>query len=117
MCGSGTWRDLFAWSRRRAATEPARRESDSPPKHELRQRRLRRLLTRGTPHWSEEPEHCDGCGRELLLGETALLMHRGDELLLSCPLCKERLLSEGYLRVPPDAEKDAADEGSLAPAD
>ena len=117
MDGNATWRKLFAWWPWRAPAPPAQQESDALSKRELRQRRLKRLLSRGIPHWTEEPEDCDGCGRELLPGEQALLMRRGDELLLACPLCAERLLGEGCLRIASDAERGAAEEEGLAPAD
>ena len=43
-------------------------------------------------------------------------MCRGDELILACPLCADRLLREGYLALNPDAGAGAtADRGlSLA---
>jgi hypothetical protein len=107
----GTWRGLTARSSWPAATVAKEAESGSLSQHELRQRHLRRLLTRGIPRWSEEPEHCDDCGRELLPGEPALLLRRGDALLLACPLCRERLFEEGCLRVVPETGDSPSEEG------
>lgn len=105
---SRNWRRLIAPQRRAAAAEPDERQSESLSTHELRQRCLRRLLERGLPLWSQEPEHCDGCGRELFLGERALLLWRDDELLLACPLCAGGLRDQGYLAVTWNAETEAA---------
>lgn len=112
---SHTLRGLFTWSLRPAAPEAERHESESPSDSQLRQRCLMRLRSQGMPLWREEPESCDGCGRELLLGEQALILCRGDELLLACPLCAERLRGEGYLAVTADADRDAAEGRSLSP--
>lgn len=111
---SRTWRRLIAPRLRPAAAEPDARDSESPSTRELRQRCLTRLLRRGMPLWSQEPEHCDGCGRALLLGERALLLCRNDELLLACPLCAGGLRDQGYLAVTANAETEAADEGGLS---
>jgi len=111
MDGSGTWRERFTWRRWRAAPEPEQQETESLAQGEPRQPHLKRLLSHGIPQWTEEPEHCDGCGRELLPGEPALLLQRSDELAIACPLCAERLLDQGYLRVTLDGESDAGEEG------
>jgi hypothetical protein len=68
------------------------------------------------PLRSQEPEHCDACGRELLLGERALLLWRDDELLLAGPLCAGGLRDQGYLDVTSNAETEAADVRRLSPA-
>ena len=109
-----SWRKLFAWRPGPAATEGKVRDRESLSTYELREHCLRRLLSQGMPIWSEEPEHCDGCGRELLLGERARLMCRDDELLLACPLCAQRLLGKGYLAVSADAQTDAPGQGRLS---
>jgi len=75
----------------------------------MRQRCLTRLASQGMPLWSEEPEHCDGCGRELLLGERARLVCRDDELLLACPLCADHLLREGYSALNSNADVGATE--------
>ena len=107
-----TWRRLITVRRRSDAAE--RDEGESPATHELRQRCLRRLLERGMPLWSQEPEHCDDCGRELLLGERALVLVRDDELLLACPLCTEALRDQGYVAVTANAETESACEPDLS---
>ena len=103
-----TLRRLLTWPRSLVAA-PREPESASLARDELRQRCLTRLLHQGMPLWSDEPEHCDGCGRELLLGERAQLVYRGDELLLACPLCVGRLREEGYLAVSANAAMQTAE--------
>ena len=110
MDADRTWRKLFA-RRQRPATEPEKRE-DEPLS--MREHCLRRLLSQGMPLWSEEPEHCDGCGRELLLGERARLLCRGDQLLLACPLCAERLLAQDYVAVTSHVETDTVEDRGLS---
>lgn len=58
------------------------------------------------PTWREESLACDACGRQLLLGERAHVLRRGDELLLSCPLCREALLAAGCFCAAPAPEPD-----------
>ena len=70
-------------------------EATSSPRQDC----LRLLAKRGLPLWSEQPEHCDGCGREILAGERARLVYRKDELLLACTLCLRHLVHEGYLPI------------------
>ncbi len=106
-----TWRKLITWRQPPALTERDTGESASLA---MRERCMTRLASRGMPLWSEEPERCDGCGRELLLGERARLMCRGDELILACPLCADRLLREGYLALNPDAGAGATADGGLS---
>ena len=110
MGARGVWRQLFTWRPQSVAAESGREEGTAPPQGELRQRHLRRLREHGIPAWSEEAEHCDGCGRVLLAGEKPVLVRRGDGLSLACPLCAERLYDEGCLRVsvgrPGDAEEE-----------
>ncbi len=96
------WRRIVARASR-SAVQGADRRAASLSAPELREQCLRQLLVRGMPLWSEQPEHCDACGRELLLGERARLVYRGEELLLACPLCAERLLREGCVAI--DAEE------------
>jgi hypothetical protein len=106
--GSVTWKRLMARRPWHAAAEPERDgEGAVPSLADQRQRHLARLRTHGIPLWSEEPEHCDACGRALLAGEQPLLLRRGDALLLACPLCAERLYEEGCLRVSAEAPRDA----------
>ncbi len=105
---STTWKRFVAGRRRPGAAEPDKWESESRSAHELRQQCLTRLVRRGMPLWSEEPEHCDDCGRELLLGERALLLSREDELLLACSLCASHLRDNGYLVVTASAETASA---------
>lgn len=95
------WRRIVAHAPSPGALSADRREVSeaSPSAPELRERCLRQLLVRGMPLWTDKPEHCDACGRELLLGERARLMYREEELLLACPLCAERLLREGCVAV------------------
>ena len=102
----GTWRRLSSW-RPQSAAAGTESEPGAPSPLELRQRHLARLRSHGIPHWSEVPERCDACGRELLPGEQPLLLRRSDALLLACPLCAERLYAEGCLRVSVAALTDA----------
>ena len=105
-----TWGKLFTWRQSSALTAPDTRESASLA---MRERCLTRLASRGMPLWSEEPERCDGCGRELLLGERARLMCRGDELILACSLCADRLFREGYLALNSEAGVGVNEGGGL----
>ena len=108
MRESWSWRRLFAWWLRPTPAEAEECRSESPAIHARRQRCLERMFARHTA-WHAEPEHCDGCERELLLGERALLMSRGDGLFLACQLCTERLYAEGYRAAGWDAETDATE--------
>ena len=67
---------------------------------------------RDVPAWREETLYCEGCGRALLVGERPLIVSRGEELLLACPLCQDRLLADGYTRMA--AGPQIAAESSLA---
>jgi len=103
--------------KRRFTRWPWSKAADSDERHgapsstdELRQRCLQRLVSQDRPLWSDEPDRCDGCGRELSVDERALLMCRGEELLLACPRCAERLLGKGYLAVTADAGTEAPGE-------
>jgi hypothetical protein len=111
--GIATWKRLIARRPWHAAAEPAGDAGVAPSPGELRQRHLMRLRTHGIPLWSEQSEHCDACGRELLAGEQPLLLRRGDALLLACPLCAERLYDEGCLRVSVGVAKDTTEESQL----
>ena len=114
MDGHATWKRLIARRPGHAATGPQPGDTAAPPSPgELRQRHLERLRTRGIPLWSEAPEHCDGCGRVLLAGEQPLLLRRGDELLLACPLCAGRLCDAGCQRVSIEAGKNGEQEAPL----
>ena len=93
-----TFRGLVAWGRQLGAQQPEVGSGPVLSSRELRQRHLQRVRLRGIPRWSENPERCDGCGRELLIGEHGLLLQRGDELAIACPLCADRLEAGGYLR-------------------
>ncbi len=96
MGARASWEKLFAWwPSRRPTAVPAATETPADP--EARQHHLQRLLRVGLPRWSEDPETCDGCGRELLPGEAAQFLQHDDELLLACPLCSEQLLGQGCL--------------------
>ena len=108
---SGSWKSLVTWWSWPAAPECEQQESATLPERELHQRRLNRVLTWGVPIWSEQPLSCDHCGRRLLIGERALILRRGDELLLSCPLCEERLLAEGCFHVTPGSAEGAPEDG------
>jgi hypothetical protein len=99
------WRDLVARWPGSVAPECEQQEGERLPERELHQRRLNRLLVQGLPAWTEQPLSCDQCGRQLLIGERAFILRRGDELLLSCPLCEERLLADGCFLVSPDSQK------------
>jgi hypothetical protein len=46
--------------------------------------------------WRDQPLLCDVCGRALLVGERSVIVSRGDEMRVCCPLCRERALAEGY---------------------
>jgi hypothetical protein len=105
MGKTGTWRNLMSWWPWSAAPEGTGQEGVTPPQRELHQRRLGCLLAEGIPNWSESPLSCDECGRKLLAGERARILRCGEELLLSCPLCEERLLAEGCFHVSPHAEQ------------
>jgi hypothetical protein len=98
MVGSGAWRNLVsAWPwpvQRKREQEKGQALSE----HESHQLHLKHLLSRRVPTWSEQQLSCEECGRQLLAGERALIVRRGDELLLSCQLCEERLLGEGCSR-------------------
>lgn len=96
MDHEGILRRLLTWQPwARTKTQPQTGRA-APKYDELRQRYLQRMVTRGMPLWREEPEHCDRCHRELLLGERAVLMSQDDDLLLACPLCAPFLEHEGY---------------------
>jgi hypothetical protein len=109
----GTLSGLLAWPPQLVASDPSQHENVVHLRHELRQRHLMRLRTNGIPLWSEQPEHCDACDRALLAGEQPVLVRRGDELLLACALCAERLYDEGYLRVDVEIAKDTVEETGL----
>ena len=79
-----------------------------------RQGHLAYLRRSGIPVWSEEPESCDACGRKLLIGERASLLTSGEELLLACPLCAERLLDGGMLPVPVASGRDGFEQIEIA---
>jgi hypothetical protein len=101
------WRRLIApWS------GPGEAEETAPSEREVHQRRLGRMLKEGLPVWSELPPHCDGCGRQLLIGERATIVRSGDDLVLTCPLCEERMARAGQhvLRAPAAAESDGLEE-------
>ena len=93
MNGKDIWTRLRVWQPWGSGT---RRLGDAEEPDDRRQRCLERLAAKGLPLWSEEPEHCDRCHRELLLGEHAVLMSSGEGLRLACPLCAPLLLEEGY---------------------
>lgn len=117
MRGNGALRAFTGWRPWTVRQEPAQPddlEAASLSRRESRQRRLNVLLRRGVPLWNEEPECCDGCGRELLPGERALLLRRSDELLLACPLCAEHMLDQGCLRAVPGVEEGSAHTRSYA---
>lgn len=92
------WRRIVARASDSAALLAGGRTAP-PSTSEARERCLEQLRVRGLPLWTDQPEHCDVCGRELLLGERARLVYREEELLLACPLCAERLLREGCVAV------------------
>jgi hypothetical protein len=93
MDNEDIWRRLPVWRPWAHAGAPGKAASGSD---EQRQRLLERMAAQGLPLWSEEPEHCDRCGRELLLGERAELMFSDEDLVLACPLCAPALWDEGY---------------------
>ena len=111
MSAGETLRGLAAWGRRLGLQQLEEASRPVLSSRELRQRHLQRVRLRGMPKWSENPERCDGCGRELLIGERGLLLQRGDELAIACPLCADRLEADGYLRAACD-ERDET-EGRL----
>ena len=76
----------------------ARRQSEQEERY-AHQSALGRLVVPNVPAWREETRFCEACGRALLVGERPLVVSRGDELLLACPLCQDRLLAEGCTRV------------------
>jgi hypothetical protein len=84
------------WGRKSEPLEASRRG-------EQRRHCLERMAAQGLPLWSNAPEHCDRCDRELLVGEQAVIMSSGEALLLACPLCAPVLRDEGYRVVAPDA--------------
>ncbi len=113
MNDGGTWRRLLTRLRGTSA-KPDESPGDLPAGDELARRRcLERMAGQGMSLWHDEPEHCDGCGRELLLGERALLLSRGEDLLLACPLCAERLSRDGYRAATPDAGIEPGEERRL----
>jgi len=81
---------------------------------QLRQEHLAHLRRRGIPTWSEQPERCDACGRELLVGERASLFERDEELLLACPLCAARVQDEGALPIPASSGRDGFEQLKIA---
>ncbi|HTX70296.1 MAG TPA: hypothetical protein VMH50_14300 [Thermoleophilia bacterium] len=97
MSASDTFRGIARWGRRVGGGRPDEGRGPVLSPREFRQRHLQRVRLRGIPRWSEEPEHCDACGRELLIGECGLLVQRDDELAIACPLCADGLLAAGYL--------------------
>ncbi len=109
--GDGSkWRSLADWWPWSARSGREADGGEGLSASERRQRQLDRLLTRGVPTWSEETQSCDDCGRQLLVGERAIILQRGGELLLSCPLCEERLLAQGCARAASGAGAGAAEE-------
>jgi hypothetical protein len=111
MDGSRMRMGLVAWWPWSTAPEGEQQGSVTLSERELHQRRLKRLLSRGVPTWSEQPLSCDHCGRQLLTGERAIILSRGDELLLSCPLCQERLLAEGCFHVTSGSAEGTPEDG------
>src|SRR5665648_1269036 len=111
MGTNGSWRSLVTWWPWSAPPECEQQESAPLPERESHQRRLNRLLTRGVPTWSEPPPAVITGRRRLLIGERALILRRGDELLLSCPLCEERLLAEGCFHVTPGSAEGTPEDG------
>ena len=75
------------------------RHESQQREHEAHQRALGRLIAPDVPAWREELLFCEACGRALLVGERPLIVSRGEELLLACRLCQDRLLVDGYTRV------------------
>jgi hypothetical protein len=110
MSASEAFRGIAAWGRRIGGEPSGEGHGPAPSGRELRQRHLQRVCLQGIPRWSEDPEHCDGCGRELLIGERGLLLQRDDELAIACPLCADELRAAGYVRAD-CAERDATEPG------
>jgi hypothetical protein len=110
MSAGETFRGLAAWGRRLGLQQLEEGSGAVLSSRELRQRHLQRVRLRGIPRWSENPERCDGCGRELLIGERGLLLQRGDKLAIACPLCTDRVVADGYLRVAGN-ERDEVERG------
>jgi hypothetical protein len=111
MSAGETFRGFAAWGRRLGAPQPEEGNGPVLSSRELRQRHLQRARLRGIPKWSENPERCDGCGRELLIGERGLILQLGGELAIACPLCTDRLKADGFLHAACD-ERDET-EGRL----
>lgn len=88
------------------------RQQGQQEEREAHQRALGRLIVPNVPAWREETLFCEACGRALLVGEHSLVVSRGEELLLACPLCQDRLLADGCTRVA--AGPQIAAESSLA---
>jgi hypothetical protein len=84
------WRRLVAsWSGSGVAEEAR----EQPSHQALHQQQLRRMQQEGLPVWSELPPRCDACGRQLLTGERAIIVRSGEDLVLTCQLCEERLVA------------------------
>jgi hypothetical protein len=110
MSASETFRGIAAWGRRIGSEPLGEGNVPASSRCELRQRHLQRVCLHGIPRWSEDPELCDGCGRELLIGERGLLMQRDGELAMACPLCVDGLRVAGYVRAA-CGERDATEPG------
>ncbi len=98
MSGKEAWRKVavaLARHERRSSGAPAAMAGLS--EREAHQRLLVGLTERGVPVWSEERPVCDHCRRRLLAGEPALLLQRDGDLSLSCPLCAQQLLRDGWV--------------------
>lgn len=98
MSGKEAWKKVavaLAWREHRPGGPAATMGGLS--QSEAHQRRLVDLTKRSVPVWSEERPVCDHCLRRLLAGEPALLLQRDGELSLSCPLCAQRLLRDGWV--------------------
>jgi hypothetical protein len=98
MSGKEAWKKVtvaLVRHERRSSGEPMAMAGLS--QSEAHQRRLVDLTKRGVPAWSEERPVCDHCLRRLLAGESALLLQRDGDLSLSCPLCAQRLLRDGWV--------------------
>jgi hypothetical protein len=100
MAGKDIWSRLLVW---RSWGRVSARTGAGQERDDRRRRRLERLAARGLPLWSEAPEHCDRCDRELIPGEQAVIMSSGEGLILTCPLCAAVLHDEGYRVVGGDA--------------
>jgi hypothetical protein len=92
--------DVLRHWRRLAAPRPGAGKKEevvaAPSQQMLHQQRLGRMLKKGLPARNELPPRCDDCGRRLLTGELATIVRSGDELVLTCRLCEERLAQAGY---------------------